>query len=126
MPASLANMIPSRPRRKMAVHQYGFGGSNSSGAAASTNPTVRSIAASGNLVTSDEYLLINATTDKAITLNTPTGTRRYNLKIIAGDGVVTLTPASGTIDGAVSYAFSGDQATLGLLFDGTNWQTFLA
>lgn len=124
MPASLADMIPSRSKRPMAVRQIGFGGGAIS-TGGSTTPTVRSVSADGNLLTTDEYLLIDASTDKSFTLNTPSTAKRYNLKITTGNGNVTLTPASGTIDGAANYIFSGDQSSIGLLFDGTNWFVFI-
>lgn len=125
MPGSLADLIPSRPRRQMSVRQIGFGGSAQS-TSGSSEPTVRSISSDDNLLTTDQYLLVDATSDVDLALDTPTGTRAYYLKITAGAGVLTLTPVSGTIDGGADYSFSGDQASIGLLFDGTNWQTFLS
>jgi hypothetical protein len=104
---------------------YAGGGSGSNSSTSST-PVTRSIAANGNLLVTDEYLLIDATTDKAFTLDTPTDKKKYYLKITTGNGNITLTPASGTIDGGANYIFSGDQSSLGLLFDGTNWWTFLS
>lgn len=106
---------------------YAGGGSGvaASGAASST-PTVREVAASGNLLTTDEYLLIDATANRAFTLDTPSTNKKYYIKIIAGDGNVTLTPASGLIDDQATYIFSGEQSSIGVLFDGTDWWVLLS
>lgn len=106
---------------------YAGGGSGTqSGSSGSSTPVTRAVSASGNLLTTDQWLLIDATVDRAFTLDTPSAKKNYYLKITIGNGNVTLTPASGLIDGAANYVFSGDQSSLGLLWDGTNWWTFLA
>lgn len=105
---------------------FSAGGGSTVSSSASSVPVTRSISASGNLLSTDQYLLIDASADRALTLDTPSDKRSYFLKITTGNGNVTLTPASGTIDGGASYVFSGDQSSLGLLFDGTDWHVFLS
>jgi len=94
---------------------------------------VRSINANGTLAPSaDGLLLVNtAAGPVVVTVNNPTAGQRntfYIKKTTTDENSITLTPASGQIDGAANYQFSGAQLTTGngviIAFDGTNWHVF--
>lgn len=44
-------------------------------------------------------------------------------KVDAGAGTVTVTPAAGTLDGAVSQPLAGQNTGILVQFDGANWWT---
>lgn len=65
------------------------------------------------------------TTSGAVTITLPasgvaTG-KTFHIKKIAGSASVTLSPASGTIDGSSTFAFSTTNQNVLVLFNGTNY-----
>lgn len=73
------------------------------------------------MVVADRIVLANGTI--TITLPpSPTVGLRYTVKNI-GTGTVTVTPSSGTIDGAASTSMAVQYSSLDMLNDGTNWFT---
>jgi hypothetical protein len=93
---------------------------------------VRTRAVSANdaiICATDNVLLVSTTGGNiAITLTTPIAGefRDFYIKKTTTDGnTITLTPASGQIDGGASFVFSGTIGTAGegvhVVFDGTNW-----
>jgi hypothetical protein len=84
-----------------------------------TNSTISDPAA-GTL--EDIYLVSNGANAVTITLPTVTGNSGYIAQIKRlGTADVTISPASGTIDGASSQVLSVQYAALTLTTDGTNW-----
>jgi hypothetical protein len=84
-----------------------------------TNSTISNPAAS---VLEDIYLVDNGAAAVVITLPTVTGNSGYKAQIKRlGTANVTISPASGTIDGAANQVLSVQYAALTLTTDGTNW-----
>ena len=89
----------------------------------------RAIAANDALVcATDNVLLVTTGSNIGITLTTPIAGefRDFYIKKVSTNGnTITLTPASGQIDGAATFVFSGTFGTSGegvhIVFDGTNW-----
>jgi hypothetical protein len=84
-----------------------------------TDSTISNPAAS---VLEDIYLVDNGAAAVVITLPTVTGNSGYKAQIKRlGTANVTISPASGTIDGAANQILSVQYAALTLTTDGTNW-----
>jgi len=84
-----------------------------------TNSTISNPAAS---VLEDIYLVDNGAAAVVITLPTVTGNSGYKAQIKRlGTANVTISPASGTIDGAANQVLSVQYAALTLTTDGFNW-----
>jgi uncharacterized metal-binding protein len=84
-----------------------------------TNSTISNPAA-GTL--EDIYLVSNGASAVTITLPTVTGNSGYKVNIKRlGTANVTISPASGTIDGAASQVLSVQYSAYTLTTDGTNW-----
>ncbi len=89
----------------------------------------RAIAANDALVcATDNVLLVTTGSNINITLTTPIAGefRDFYIKKVSTNGnTITLTPASGQIDGGATFVFSGTFGTSGegvhIVFDGTNW-----
>ncbi len=89
----------------------------------------RAISANDAIVcATDNVLLVTTGSNIAITLTTPIAGefRDFVIKKVSSNGnTITLTPASGQIDGGASFVFSGTFGTSGeavhVVFDGTNW-----
>ena len=103
------------------VNQSGGGGArptvttDSSG----TDSTISNPAAS---VLEDIYLVSNGAAAVNITLPTVTGNSGYKAQIKRlGTANVTVTPASGTIDGAANKVLSVQFSSFTCVTDGTNW-----
>lgn len=91
-----------------------------------TSETVRTVAGSTTLTNNDyDLLVIGATGAVAITL--PAGSsvqpgRLYRVYKDAAAQTITITPASGTIDGGASTTLaSGAVHAKAMVTDGTNW-----
>jgi hypothetical protein len=73
----------------------------------------------------DALIICNPTAAGAITIPTATGLggKQYTLKRIGATYAVTITPATGTIDGAANYALSAQYKYVVLAADGatTDW-----
>jgi hypothetical protein len=84
-----------------------------------TNSTISNPAAS---VLEDIYLVDNGAAAVVITLPTVTGNSGYKAQIKRlGTANVTISPASGTIDGQATQTLSVQYSSLTLTTDGTNW-----
>lgn len=90
----------------------------------------RAVSTNATLVPLSDNVLLIDTSGGAISVSLVTpvsGEYRdfYFKKTTTDANAVTLTPTSGTIDGAASYVFSGVTGTAGqsvhVVFDGTNW-----
>ena len=84
-----------------------------------TNSTISNPAAS---VLEDIYLVDNGAAAVTITLPTVTSNSGYKAQIKRlGTANVTISPASGTIDGQATQTLSVQYSSLTLTTDGTNW-----
>jgi len=84
-----------------------------------TNSIISNPAAS---VLEDIYLVDNGAAAVTITLPTVTGNSGYKAQIKRlGTATVTISPASGTIDGQATQTLSVQYSSLTLTTDGTNW-----
>lgn len=84
-----------------------------------TDSTISNPAAS---VLEDVYLVSNAAAAVNITLPTVTSNSGYKVQIKRlGTANVTVTPASGTIDGAANQVLSVQFSSFTCVTDGTNW-----
>ena len=93
-----------------------------------TSETVRTTAGSTTLTNNDYDLLVLSATG-AVTVTVPAGSsvqpgRFYRIYKDAAAQTITISPASGTIDGASSTTLaSGAAHAKGIITDGTNWFT---
>jgi hypothetical protein len=93
--------------------------------------SVRIVTAAGaaTLTTADRenYVVINKTVGQATTVNLPSSPvagDTYTVKDGKGDAEtnnITLTPASGTIDGAASYVMNKPYQSISFFYSGTEW-----
>jgi len=84
-----------------------------------TNSTISNPAAA---VLEDIYLVDNGAAAVTITLPTVTGNSGYKAQVKRlGTANVTISPASGTIDGQATQTLSVQYSSLTLTTDGTNW-----
>ena len=89
--------------------------------------TINTVTSNYTLTAGDNTVLVN-TTSGAITITLPAPTnfagRIYTIKKIGTGGIdneLTITPASGTIDGGANYKIYNDWTYVTLQTDGTNW-----
>ena len=89
--------------------------------------TITTVTSNYTLTGSDNTVLAN-TTSGAITITLPTpgsfAGRIYTIKKIGTGGIdndLTITPASGTIEGGANYKIYNDWTIVTLQTDGTNW-----
>jgi hypothetical protein len=89
--------------------------------------TINTVTSNYTLTANDNTLLAN-TTSGAITITLPAPTnfagRIYTIKKIGTGGIdneLTITPASGTIDGGNNYKIYNDWTYVTMQTDGTNW-----
>jgi hypothetical protein len=89
------------------------------------------IASGGYSVDANDYtVVINKTTGAATTVTLPSSpVTGRTLCIIDGKGDallnnITVTPASGTINGASTYVISSNRGTANLVYNGTEWNVF--
>lgn len=92
--------------------------------AGSTAYATRTVTATATLAITDHYLLCNNTT--AIVVNLPSAStclgREYVItKINAATANITITPASGTINGAATLVITSNFTSQTIYTDGTNW-----
>ncbi len=93
-----------------------------------TSETVRTTAGSTTLTNNDYDLLVIGATG-AVTVTVPAGSsvqpgRFYRVYKDAAAQTITITPASGTIDGGANTTLaSGAAHAKGIITDGTNWFT---
>jgi len=84
-----------------------------------TNSTISDPSAS---TIEDVYLVSNGSSAVTITLPTVTGNSGYKVQVKRlGTANVTVSPASGTIDGAASKTINAQYGALTCCTDGTNW-----
>jgi trimeric autotransporter adhesin len=92
----------------------------------------RTITASGAVTvsaTTDYYICINKTVGGATTVNLPASPNTGQIFLIkdckgdAGTNNITITPASGTIDGASTYVMGMNYQAVGLQYNGSSWGT---
>ena len=93
----------------------------------SLSMAIKTVTADYTLTVSDNTLLAN-TTSAAITVTLPNPAsfagRIYTIKKIGTGGIdneLTISPASGTIDGGASYKIYNDWTFVALQTDGSNW-----
>jgi hypothetical protein len=90
-------------------------------AALTTASVVTQPTANYAMYADDEIVLASGTS--TITLpTTPVAGRRYTVKN-SGTGTITITSASGTIDGAATAVITSQYNSLDFVSDGTNWFT---
>ena len=111
-----------------AVLVGGTGSANSTvQVSGSLSMTIATVTSNYTLTGADNTILAN-TTSGAITLTLPApgnfAGRIYTIKKVGTGGIdndLTITPASGTIDGGASYKIYNDWTFVALQTDGTNW-----
>ena len=90
----------------------------------------RSVTAAGAVTisaTTDYFICINKTVGAATTANlpgSPTAGLTYEIKDCKGDAGtnnITVTPASGTIDGASTFVISNNYGAAAVTYNGTEW-----
>jgi hypothetical protein len=95
--------------------------------AGSLSMAIKSVTADYTVTASDNTILANtSTTAFTVTLPAPTSFtgRIYTIKKIGNGGIdkeLTITPASGTIDGGSTYIIYNDWTYVTMQTDGTNW-----
>jgi hypothetical protein len=89
--------------------------------------SIKTVSSNYTLTGSDNTILAN-TTSAALTLNLPApgsfAGRIYTIKKVGTGGIdnqLTISPASGTIEGGSSYVIYNDWTFVTLQTDGTNW-----
>jgi hypothetical protein len=88
---------------------------------------IKTISSNYTVTAADNTILANTTTGAlTVTLPAPTNFagRIYTIKKIGSGGIdndLTISPASGTIDGGTSYKIYNDWTFVTLQTDGTNW-----
>jgi hypothetical protein len=89
---------------------------------------VRVVTASGavTVTSDDETIVINKTTPAATTVNLPAGITGalYTIKDGAGNAAtynITITPASGNIDGAGTFVMNNNYESITVVYNGTQW-----
>lgn len=93
-----------------------------------TSETVRTTAVGTTLTNNDYDLLVLGATG-AVAVTVPAGSsvqpgRFYRIYKDAAAQTITITPASGTIDGGANITLaSGAKHAAGIITDGTNWFT---
>lgn len=93
------------------------------------NIKVRVVTASGavTVATSDYVVVVNKTTGAATTVNLPSSPSTgdtYSIKDGKGDAAtnnLTLTPASGNIDGAATFVMKVNYESITVVYNGTQW-----
>lgn len=94
------------------------------------NLPLRAVTAAATLLPASDGVLLASTAGGSytITINTPSAGQRVMFavkKTTTDANAITLSPASGTINGAASYIFSGvvgsSGETVWFIWDGTNW-----
>ncbi len=86
------------------------------------------VGATATMSAGTRYMLVNRNSAVAITLLS--GAALYTGQVVtikdvggyAATANITITPASGTIDGAANYVINTARGKVALLWDGTNWQ----
>jgi hypothetical protein len=97
-----------------------------------TSYTQRTSAATTNVLTNQDYVLILASLTGATAVTLPNAAlvqpgRMYIVYKDASAQTVTVTPASGTIDGGASTTLaSGAAHAKTFIGDGANWETLTA
>lgn len=97
-----------------------------------TSETVRTSSATANTLTNNDYdlLLVSLTGATAVTLPSAATIqpgRLYRIYKDASAQTVTITPATGTVDGGASTTLAtGAVHAKAFLSDGTNWFTVTA
>lgn len=99
---------------------------------AGINAEVRVVTAAGavTVTTADYIVCINKTTGAATTVNLPSSPStgdQYVIKDCKGDAAtnnITVTPAAGNIDGSSTYILSTARQSIGIFYDGTQWEVF--
>jgi len=80
---------------------------------------VRTVSTTGSL-TSTDFVVI-ATASITLTLPSQTSGRFLEIKRNTIAGFVTITPATGMIDGGSNYVLTANYQSVSLVSDGTNW-----
>ncbi|MGZ3792764.1 MAG: beta strand repeat-containing protein [Bdellovibrio sp.] len=96
------------------------------------NAAVRVVTAAGaiTVTTSDYIICVKKTVGAATTVNLPASPStgdQYVIKDCNGDANtnnITITPAAGTIDGSATYVMSNNRQSVGIFYDGTQWEVF--
>jgi hypothetical protein len=96
------------------------------------NATVRVVTAAGaiTVATTDYIICVNKTVGAATTVNLPASPStgdQYVIKDCKGDANtnnITITPNAGNIDGAATYVMTIPRQSIGIFYDGTQWEVF--
>lgn len=107
----------------------GGGGSGSFGSGGSPALTGRIVTAAGavTMTAADGIVEVNKTVGAATVVNLPATPTSFQIQYVkdgkgdAGTNNLTLTPASGTIDGAATLVIGSNYGACGFYWDGTNY-----
>lgn len=116
-PSQLSGSVTLGASAGTAVHQLNGG----------VRHTVRSITGATTLdTTTTDYIVLANSTSAAFTVTLPAATsgRKIIIKDSGGSAQtnnITVSPASGTIDGAASFVINNNYQSIDLVSDGTNW-----
>ena len=88
--------------------------------AASSIQTINTITMNTTLSSAYNYVLVNGSGAVTVTLPSPVTGTTYTIKNIS-TFTTTITPTSGTIDGAASFLIPIQYTSVSLITDGTNW-----
>lgn len=118
-----SNLAPGTDGQVLTADAASPGGVKFAAAAAVNSEATRTITGSSAVTGTDAFILANANGGAIIvTLPAAAAGRRYKVKKIdASVNAVTITPASGTIDGLASIDLIDQYAALTAVTDGTNW-----
>jgi hypothetical protein len=96
------------------------------------NATVRVVTAAGaiTVATTDYIICVKKTVGAATTVNlpaSPSAGDQYVIKDCKGDANtnnITVTPNAGNIDGAATYVITIPRQSIGIFYDGTQWEVY--
>lgn len=113
------------PNGQVWTKQSGTGNTGWINLGSGTGSNLRSISGATTLTTTDYIVLANSTSGAfTVTLPAATSGRKIIIKDSGGSAQtnnITLSPASGSIDGASSFIINNNYQSVDLVSDGTNW-----
>lgn len=91
--------------------------------------SLRVVTAAGavTMAANDDVVVVNKTVGAATTVNLPSSpstSQRHTIKDGKGDAAtnnITVTPAAGTIDGASTFVMNANYHSIGVVYNGTEW-----
>lgn len=88
-----------------------------------TIPVVTKNADYALVAATDRIVIFTNTATATLPAGAPTGTT-FRLKLVGSGLVLTVTPASGTIDGSANVILTANNSAIDVIWDGSAWQIF--